>query len=214
MKSVEIKGELRTELAKSATKKLRNQDLVPCVLYGTEAPVHFSTPSNSFKKLVYTPDAYLVKVEVDGKSYDAVLQDTQFHPVTDDLMHADFLMISDDKPVTIDIPVATTGNSVGVVACGRLVLVLRTLKVKALPKNLPDLITLNVTKLKIGDSITGQDVNLGEGVEIVNAASAVVAAVRTTRAAMSAATGVDVDDEEATEEGSEEAPAEEAAAEA
>ena len=213
MKSVEIKGALRTELAKSATKKLRNEDLVPCVLYGTEAPVHFSTPASSFKKLIYTPDAYLAKVEVDGKSYDAVLQDTQFHPVSDNLLHADFLAITQDKPVTIDIPVTTTGSSVGVVAGGRLVVVLRSVKVKALPKDLPDVITLDVSKLKIGDSIKVDDIQLGEGIELVNAGSAVVVAVRTTRAAMSAGSDL-LDEDEAGEEGSEEGASSEEAAEA
>lgn len=210
MNSVEIKGNLRTDLAKAETKKLRSEDLVPCVLYGTKEPIHFSTHANSFKKLIYTPDAYLVALEVDGKKYEAVLQDAQYHPVSDKLIHADFLVISADKPVTIEVPVKTTGNSKGVIAGGRLVVNLRQVKVKALPKLLPDVVTVDITGVTIGGTVKVKDLKLGEGVEVLNAPNAVVVAVKTTRVSKSAG-GVELEEEEAS---AEEGATAEAAAEA
>lgn len=207
MNTVEVKGALRQNLGKPEAKRLRKEEKVPCVLYGIETPVHFSTPVNSFKKLVYTPDAYLVKIDVDGTSYDAILQDAQYHPVSDEIIHADFLKISDDKPVTIEIPVTTSGNSVGVIAGGRLTTNLRSLKVKALPSKLPDVIDIDVTNIELGETIKVHEVALGEGVVALNAANAVVVAVKTTRVSRSADDAL----EGGVEEGAEEAATEEAA---
>lgn len=205
MNSVEIKGNLRTQVGKPGAKQLRREDKVPCVLYGTEAPVHFSTHINSFKQLIYTPDAYLVKLEVEGKNYEAVLQDAQYHPVTDTLIHADFLLISQDKPVVIDIPVVTTGNSVGVLAGGRLVINLRTVKVKALPGLLPDTIQVDITNIALGETVKVKDLQLPEGVEAINVANSVVVAVKTTRVSRSESAGAEVAgaEEEAAEEAAE-----------
>ena len=193
MNTVEVQGALRAELGKPEAKKLRKDGQVPCVLYGTETPIHFSTGTNSFKKLVYTPDAYLVKLDVDGKSYDAILQDSQYHPVSEAIIHADFLLISESKPVVIEIPVETTGSSKGVIAGGRLTVNLRTVKIKALPSNLPDVITVDITSLKIGDSVKIKNLKLADGVEALNNENSVVVAVKTTRVSRSAG-DLDLDD--------------------
>ena len=211
MNTVEVKGTLRKDLGKPEAKRLRKEEQVPCVLYGTETPVHFSTDVRSFKKLVYTPDAYLVKVEIDGTTYDAVMQDAQFHPVSDAIIHADFKSISDDKPVTIDIPVHTFGKSKGVIAGGRLSVNLRSVKIKALPGSLPDTIEVDITPLAIGDTVKIKDLKLADGVAALNNGNSVVVAVKTTRVSRSADT---LDDEEGAETEGEEAATEEAAAEA
>lgn len=212
MNTVEVKGALRSELGKPEAKKLRKEGQVPCVLYGTENPIHFSTETNSFKKLVYTPDAYLVKLDIDGKTYDAILQDSQYHPVSDAIIHADFLVISENKPVVIEIPVQTTGSSKGVIAGGRLSVNLRTVKIKALPSVLPDVVEVDITNLKIGDSVKIKNLKLAEGVEALNNENSVVVAVKTTRVSRS---GGGLEDEEEAEESTEEgAVAEEATAEA
>jgi large subunit ribosomal protein L25 len=189
MNSLDIKANLRTDLGKPGSKQLRREEKVPSVLYGLEAPLHVSVAINDFKKLVYTPDSYLVNLDVEGKVHQAILQDTQFHPVSDKLIHADFLAVSADKTVTVEIPVATTGTSVGVAAGGRLASTLRSIKVKGLVSVLPDVIEIDIAKLKIGDSVKVQNLNLPEGVAAVNAASAVVVAVKTTRAAASTDAG-------------------------
>ncbi len=186
MKSVEIQGALRTELGKKEAKRLRKLEEIPCVLYGTETPIHFSTPVASFKQLVYTPDALLVKISVGGKNYDAILQDSQFHPLNDEILHADFLKIEKDKAVTIEVPVKTTGNSKGVLAGGKLVLNLRKIKVKALPANLPDSITIDITAIDLGGAFKVKSLELAKGVEVLNTANTVIAAVKATRTSRTA----------------------------
>ncbi len=186
MKSVEVKGAVRTELGKTEAKRLRKLEEIPCVLYGTETPVHFSTPVASFKQLVYTPDALLVKISVGGKNYDAILQDTQFHPLNDEIIHADFLKIEQDKPVTIEIPVKTTGNSKGVLAGGKLQVNLRKIKVKALPANLPDSINIDITNIDLGGTFKVKNLELTKGIEVLSAQNTVIAAVKTTRTSRAA----------------------------
>jgi len=184
MKSVEIKGNLRTELGKPGSKQLRREEKVPCVLYGLETPVHFSASIKDFKKLVYTPDAYTAKLDVDGTSYEAILQDTQFHPVSDNLIHADFLVITADKPVTLRIPVATQGDAVGVLNGGRLVLSIRAVRLKGLASILPDVINIDIASLKIGDSVTIGQLDLPKGIETIASDNSVVVSVKTTRVAV------------------------------
>ena len=149
MKSISIKGSKRESVGKKATKALRNAGQVPCVIYGGDQPIHFSAPELAFKNLVYTPDAHMVEIEVDGTKVRAILQDIQFHPVTDRIMHIDFYQIFDDKEVTMTIPVRFTGNSKGVRNGGVLRKNNRKLRVKALPDNLPDFIEADITELKI-----------------------------------------------------------------
>jgi large subunit ribosomal protein L25 len=153
---------------------------VPCVLYGGKDQVHFVTDQLSFKKLVYTPNAYTVKLNVNEKEYHAVLQDIQYHPVSDSIIHADFLEIFDDKPVTIHIPVKVTGNAQGVLKGGQFIQKLRKLKIKALPNDLPDNVTVDISPLDIGDSIRVSDIKQ-KSVTFLDPANSVIVGVRVTR---------------------------------
>ena len=185
MQVFELKGEVRSDLGKKATKALRVEEKVPCVLYGGGANVHFAVMERDLKKLLYTPNVYLVKLMLDGKPYDAVMREIQFHPVTDRVLHIDFYQTADDKPVVIEVPVRTEGFAEGVQAGGKLVLVSRKLKVKSLPKDMPDELVLNVEELGVGKSIKVKDLDFPH-IEIVNAKSVVVAQVKLTRAARAA----------------------------
>lgn len=159
MKSITIKGSQRESVGKVATKALRNAGKVPCVLYGGDKPVHFSADEIAFKDLVYTPNAYTAVIELeDGQKFDAVLQDIQFHPVTDNILHVDFYQLFEDKPITMRIPVRLEGNSPGVRNGGRLLFRKRKLSIRALPALLPDFITVDISKLRIGQTIAVESI--------------------------------------------------------
>ncbi len=181
MKTVSISGSLRENVGKKDAKEKRKEGLIPCVLYGGKEQVLFYTNELNFRDLVYTPDSSLIKVEINGKSYDAILQDIQFHPVTDKILHADFLEISDDKPVKIDVPVKLEGDAPGLLQGGKLHLLIRKLRVKALPKDLPDFITVDISSLDIGDSVKVSSLEF-ENLEFLNPPTAVVVIIKTTRA--------------------------------
>ena len=198
MKSVEIQGTLRTEVGSKYAQAERKAGNVPCVIYGGEAPVHFSAPILAFKSLVYTPEAKTATITVDGKTVEAVIQDMQFHPVTDALMHIDFIQLVEGKAVTMNIPVVLNGQARGVLNGGKLKMVLRTLSVRALPNEMPDNIQLDITNLRIGKSIRVSDV-VPTGYEILNADTAVIVTVKKARGAMD---DEDEDEEGAAEEGS------------
>jgi len=180
MKTIEINGAKRTNISKQEVKNLRGSEMVPCVLYGGEEQVHFSTDLSYFKGLVYTPDVHMVKLSVDGKEYQCVIQDVQYHPVTDVIIHADFLQVFDNKPVTMSIPVKLTGASEGVKMGGKLVTKYRRLKVKALPAHLPDFISVDISPMKIGDAIRVRDLNLSE-VTLLESPANVIVSVNMTR---------------------------------
>ena len=206
MKSITIKGSERESVGKKATKALRNAGKVPCVIYGGEKPLHFAAEELSFKDLVYTPNAHTVVVDLEGgKKYDAVMQDIQFHPVTDSILHVDFYQLFKDKEVTMDIPVRLLGNSPGVRNGGRLLFRKRKLAIKALPDNLPDFFDVDISKLKIGGNISVSTL-LKDEFTILHPENTVVVQVKAARNAVL----IDEEDEE-TEEGAEaaaEAPAE------
>ena len=163
MQAITIKGSERESVGKTSTKALRNAEKVPCVLYGGEKPIHFSADEISFKGLVYTSNAHTVVIEMEGhQAYEAVLQDIQFHPVTDRIMHIDFYQLFEDKPVSMNIPVRLEGNSPGVRNGGRMLFRKRKLTVRALPANLPDAIMVDISKLKIGGTISVGDVKTEE----------------------------------------------------
>lgn len=189
MKSVVVKGQKREALGKKDAKKLRAQELVPSVLYGGSEPVHFAVPFGELRKLVYTPSVFLIDLDIDGTIYKAIMQDVQWHPVEEQLLHVDFFAITDDKPVKIEVPVKVTGLAKGIKAGGKLNMNLRKLKVKALAENLPDEIVVDVTEVELGQGIKVGDLEL-ENVELLNAKSNVIVSVVITRAAKSAA-GVD-----------------------
>ncbi|WP_437399277.1 50S ribosomal protein L25/general stress protein Ctc [Flagellimonas lutimaris] len=154
MKSITIKGSQRESVGKVSTKALRNAGKVPCVLYGGDKPLHFSANEIAFKDLVYTPNAHTVVIELeDGEKFAAVLQDIQFHPVTDKILHIDFYQLFEDKPITMNIPVRLEGSSPGVKNGGRLLFRKRKLSIRALPDLLPDFITVDISKLRIGQTI-------------------------------------------------------------
>ena len=154
MKSITIKGSKRESVGKKATKALRNAGEVPCVLYGGNDVMHFSAPSIAFKDLVYTPDVHTVDLVLDdGKKINAVLQDIQFHPVTDDILHMDFYKFEDDQEISMEIPVHAEGIPKGVKNGGVLRFNLRRMEVRGLAKDLPDYIVADVTPLKIGEKL-------------------------------------------------------------
>lgn len=186
MKSITIKGSKRESVGKSATKALRNAGMVPCVLYGGDTPIHFSADEKAFKNLVYTPNVYTAKIDVDGTSYPAILQDIQFHPVTDRILHIDFYQLFEDKEITMNIPVQLVGSSKGVIAGGALRHNLRKLKVKALPANLPDFIEADITNLQIGNKLYVTKLQ-NDKYTIMHPDNTVVAQVRMSRNAAKAA---------------------------
>ncbi|HLT33642.1 MAG TPA: 50S ribosomal protein L25/general stress protein Ctc [Aquaticitalea sp.] len=154
MKSITINGSQRESVGKKDAKALRNAGQVPCVLYGGDKPVHFSAPELAFSKLVYTPNAHTVVIALEnGTSFNSILQDIQFHPVTDKILHIDFYQLFEDKEITMEIPVHIIGTSKGVLNGGVLRRNLRKLKVKALPSNLPDFIEADITPLRIGSKL-------------------------------------------------------------
>ncbi len=158
MKSVSISGSPRVNVGKKDAKATRGQKLVPCVLYGGKEQLFFTTPEDSFKNIVYTPEICTVKIQIGGKEYNSILQDMQFHPVTDKILHADFLEIFDNKPITMHIPVKTTGTAPGIIKGGKLLMKLKKIKLKGLPGLLPDSITLDISSIDIGDCIRVKDV--------------------------------------------------------
>jgi large subunit ribosomal protein L25 len=200
MKSITINGSQRESVGKKATKALRNAGQVPCVLYGGDNPVHFSAEELAFSKLVYTPNAHTVVIALEnGDTYNAVLQDIQFHPVTDRILHIDFYQLFEDKPIAMNIPVVLTGNSRGVKNGGVLRRNNRKLRIKALPVDLPDFIEIDITPMKIGDKVYVRDLDQDK-YSILHTDNTVVCQIKTARKAI-----VDVvdDEEEEDEEGAE-----------
>lgn len=187
MKSITIKGQKRESVGKKATKAVRDAGFVPCVIYGGEQPVHFSADERAFKGLVYTPNAHTVVVELeDGKKIDCILQDIQFHPVSDRILHIDFYQLSNEKEVVMEVPVKVTGKSPGVMAGGVLRLNQRRLKVKALPKNLPDFVEADITPLQMGNKLYVNKIAT-DNFKLMHPDNTVVCQVRISRAAMKAA---------------------------
>jgi large subunit ribosomal protein L25 len=207
MKSLEIKGELRSSLGKKDSHKLRAVEKAPAVLYGGENPIHFSVDFAELRQLIYTPSVYLIDLNIEGKSYKAIMQDIQWHPVEEVVMHVDFLQIPADKPIKMEIPIKISGHAKGIRAGGKLNTNLRRLKVKALAEHLPDTIDIDVTKLGLGQSIKVANLNVAN-VEFLDPKSNVIVSVAMTRAARSAAgtAGITGDEEE---ESAEETPASE-----
>ena len=180
MKSIEINGTLRNNLGKKHTKALRAEGEVPCIIYGGEEIIHFSAPANELRHILYTHNVFLVKLSINGKQIQAILQDTQFHPVTDKVLHLDFIEVSDSKPATVSLPIQITGTSVGIRAGGKLRQRRRYLKVKGLLKDLPDELTINIENLNIGDFIKVEDLSY-ENLELLDPSRAMILGVATSR---------------------------------
>ena len=205
MKSLAISVKSRENVGKSSTRALRNQGNVPCVLYGGEKQVCFYAHENDFRKLVYTPDVFIVELNIDGEIKKAIMQDIQFHPVTDKILHIDFLEVFDDKKVTVSIPVVLHGLAIGVRNGGNLMFRRRKIITRGLVENLPDVIEINIDDINIGQFIYIKDIEV-EGCEFLAPASSVVVGVKTSRAAIEEET--EEEEGEEGEEGAESAPSE------
>ncbi|MFC2115256.1 50S ribosomal protein L25/general stress protein Ctc [Bacteroidota bacterium] len=202
MKIIEIQASLRKETGKKESKNLRKQDLVPCVLYGGEKNIHFATSEKLFKNLVFTRDAFLVKLDIDGDKYDAVMKEIQFHPVSDKILHVDFAQVYADKKVTVNLPVMLTGNSVGLLAGGKLRQRRRYLKVSGLVEHIPDHLDIDLTDLEIGDFLKVGDLEY-DNLEILDPSRAMVAGVVSSRLVAKGMEEAVVEEEEVLEEAEE-----------
>ncbi len=193
MKTIEIKGTARVAGGKKAAKQLRKQGVIPCNLYGElkdekglPQAVSFSATEAELRKLLYSPDIYTVKLDVDGKQCLAILKEAQFHPVKDNVLHVDFYQITDDKPIVMEVPIKLNGLAEGVKAGGKLAASVRKLKVKAVHTAIPERLDIDVTKLELGKTIKVGELSF-EGLELVTSPSVVVCQVKMTRNARSAA---------------------------
>ncbi|MFN8248846.1 MAG: 50S ribosomal protein L25 [Ferruginibacter sp.] len=180
MKSITIEGQLRTESGKKATRQLRSQELVPGVIYGGKTEINFSAPAAAFRGIIYTPEFMLADVKIDGNSYRCILKDIQFDKVTDALIHVDFLQLVDDKKVIATLPLKFTGTPAGVRAGGKLVLKMKSLKIKTLPKYLKEHIEVDITNLNLNENLRVQDVP-SENMEVLNSPRIPIASVTMTR---------------------------------
>ena len=213
MKTITINAVRRSEVGKKSTRDLRKTDHVPCVMYGGAEVIHFHAHENDFRHIVYTPNAYIVEVSLDGQKHKAVLQELQFHPVTDKLMHMDFVEVFDDKPVTVDIPINLTGAAIGLKDGGKPRQRRRVLKVRGLLEHLPDMLDIDITDVAIGDVIKIGDLSY-PNLEILDPARSMIFAVVSSRVSK----GMEIEEVEAEgeegEEGAEAAEGAEAPAEA
>jgi large subunit ribosomal protein L25 len=200
MKEVSLSGALRAHVGKKDAKAVRNEGRVPCVIYGSGEQHHFSVKHVDMEKLIYTPNVYMINLDIEGKAVKSIIQDIQYHPVTDRIVHVDFIELADDKKVKMNIPVNLVGRAPGVLNGGKLQQIYRKLKVVGYPKDMPDTIEVDINALKIGMAVRVRDISV-DGIELLNAPSAVVCSVKMARGAVNA----DDDDEE--EAGEEEAEA-------
>ena len=183
MKTLAISVKERQNVGKTSTRALRNQGNVPCVLYGGEKQVTFYAHENDFRKLVYTPNTFVVELNINGSKTKAIMQDIQFHPVTDKILHIDFLEVFDGKPITVSLPVILDGVAIGVKNGGNLMFRIPKIVSKGLVANLPEAITINIDHLAIGMFISIKDIVV-KGVEFLAPPNSVVVAVKTARAAI------------------------------
>lgn len=180
MNSVKLSGSLRANVGKTDSTATRNSGRVPCVIYGGGEQIHFSADIRHFKNIIFTPETNLVDIEIDGKTYQTILQEAQYHKINDKLIHADFLLVTADKPVTVQLPVKTIGTSEGVKAGGKLNIKLRKVKVRGLIANLPQYIELNIEKLAIGKNISAGDIDI-KGITLLHPKNISIVSVDTTR---------------------------------
>ncbi len=206
MKVIALKGDVRKGVGKSITKQLRKEGKVPCVVYGQGKNQHFSVYQADFKHLVYTPNTYIVKLDIEGKAKLAKIQELQFHPVSEDIMHADFYEVSADKPISIQVPVKITGNSPGVREGGKLQLKIKKLNVLGFVADLPESIEVSIDELEIGKSVKVKDVSLDKLQVLDSDTNSIVSCV-VTRASQSASDdedGIEGEEGDGTEEATEE----------
>ena len=195
MKVAQLSGSLRTNVGKKDAKAVRNAGQVPCVLYGLGKQTHFSVKDITMQKLIINPDVFQIELDVDGVKSRAIVQEIQQNPITDKIVHVDFLELNDKKAVTIALPVRLIGSSRGVLAGGKLLQVYRKLKVTALPGELPEAIIIDIAKIRIGQSIRVGDLET-TGLKFSDAKSAVVVSVKMARGASKAAEELDEEEED------------------
>lgn len=186
MEIVAVKGQVRTDVGKKASKAVRNAGRVPCVIYGTQETVHFSIDPKEVKPLIYTPAFKLAEVEVDGNTHKCIIKDIQFHPVSDEIVHIDFLALTDGRKVKVEVPVGFQGVSPGMKLGGKLQQNLRRVKIKTTPEHLVDQLVLDVSHLELGQSVRVRDLQVSEGIEIMSPAGTPIATVEIPRALRSA----------------------------
>ena len=199
MKTVSLSGSLRANVGKKDAKKQRREGLIPSVLYGGKEQVHFALKELDFDRLIFSADVYLINLNIDGKEYQTILQDVQYHPVTDKVLHADFLETTPEKPVIIKLPVHFMGDVPGVIAGGRLIKKLRKILVKGLIEDMPDFIEIDMSELDIGDNITIKDLQI-EKLTFLEQPRSVIVGVKTARGIEE----LEIEEEEEEEEGGEE----------
>ena len=205
MKRVSLSGSLRENVGKKDAKKCRKEGTIPCVIYGGEKQIHFATDEIKFDKVIFTPEVFIIEVEIDGKVIPTILQDVQYHPVTDRVLHADFLELVEGKPISVGIPVNLVGNSPGVIAGGQLIKKMHKIRLKGLVEHLPEAVDVNISKLVIGGSIKVKNVDF-ENLTTLDPENSVIVRVKASRT--STAAGGDEDEDEEGE-GGEEAASEE-----
>ena len=197
MKKVSLSGSPRENVGKKDAKKVRREGNIPCVIYGGKEQTHFVVKYLDFEKLVFSPDVFLVNIDVDGKSFHTILQEVQYHPVTDRILHADFMEVSDAKPILVGMPVHLTGDSPGVMAGGQLIKKMHRIRVKGLAKDMPEFIEVDISKLVIGGSVKVKDLEV-EKLSFLDPANSVIVRVKTAR------TASEIEGEEEGEEEAEE----------
>jgi len=195
MQTVAIEGKLRSEFGKKASKATRREGLVPCVAYGKDKVIHFSAPPKAFKSLIYTPDFKVAELNIEGETYRAIVKDSQFHPVTDQLLHMDFLLLIKGQSIVTQVPVRTRGVAPGVKLGGKLMQTTRRLKIKTTPENLVDHLTVDISTIGLGKSVRVRDVEAVEGIQIMTSPGIPLVAVEIPRALRSAQTAAAKEEE-------------------
>ncbi|MEL7019996.1 MAG: 50S ribosomal protein L25 [Bacteroidota bacterium] len=187
MEAVAINGTVRTDMGKKGTKAVRREGRIPAVIYGGDTNIHFSTILNDVRPIVYTPDFKIAEVAVDGQTYRCILKDVQYHPVTEEIVHMDFLRLLDGVPVNVEIPVRFRGTSPGVKEGGKLMQSVRRIKIKTTPEYLIDELFLDISGLGLGQAVRVRDIEVGDNIEVMSAGGTPVGLVEIPRALRSAA---------------------------
>ncbi|MFA8450550.1 MAG: 50S ribosomal protein L25/general stress protein Ctc [Bacteroidales bacterium] len=182
MLRISLSGSPRENVGKKDAKAVRREGLIPCVIYGKGEQTHFTVDAKDFDKLLFTPNVYIIELNIDGKERLAVIQDLQYHPVEDDVLHIDFLEVDEENPVKVALPIKITGASPGVMRGGKLVTKIRRLRVKGLIANLPEVVTLDISELEIGQGIKVKDIKM-ENIEFLNTPNAIIVGVKMARGA-------------------------------
>ncbi|WP_235296694.1 50S ribosomal protein L25 [Portibacter marinus] len=201
MNAVQVKAEKRTDVGGKSSKAIRREGKIPCVIYGGGKNEYFTVTPNEVKEVIYTPDFKVVEIDVDGDVSKCIVKDLQMHPVTDEILHIDFLRLIDNAKIKVNLPIAFKGVSPGVKGGGRLIQTMRTIKVKAYPRDLTDVLYVSIEGLKLGDTVRVKDVELTEGLEVLDQLAQPVAKVAVPRALKSVTPAGEDDDEDEDEDG-------------